>query len=62
MLPHSPFNGAFEHVVFAIHDASNMAAGGGRLRAKCMPAFSEEICPPGRKLLCVPGEIPRYIA
>ena len=62
MLPNSPFNGAFEHVVFAIHDASNMAAGGGRLRAKCMPAFSDEICPPGRKLLCAPGEMPRYIA
>lgn len=60
MLPNSPFNGAFEHVLFAIHDASNPSVGGGRLRAHCMPAFSEEICAPGRKVICAPGEKPRY--
>ena len=50
LAPNSPFAGAFDRVVFAIHDDT----GGqicGRQRTLCLPDFEREIGPVGKPFI-----------
>mmetsp|Transcript_11720 Transcript_11720/g.17756 ORF Transcript_11720/g.17756 Transcript_11720/m.17756 type:complete len:400 (+) Transcript_11720:228-1427(+) len=62
MLPTSRFRCAFEHVVFAIHDAPSAPVGGGRPKIHCLPPFADAICPVGRTIVIQrDGSRPHYI-
>jgi len=72
LLPDSPFAGAFDRVVFSIHDEIGSQSC-GRQRIPCLPYFVEHICPVGKVLYCrkgvetgpvgdLPAQTPRYRA
>ena len=49
LLPDSPFNGAFDRIVFSINDEIGSQSC-GRQRIPCLPHFAELICPVGKLL------------
>ena len=55
LLPESPFNGAFDRVVFAINDEIGSQSC-GRQRIPCLPHFVEHICPLGKRLYVKRGK------